>query len=332
MMNIRKKILFVGGSLNQTQMMYEISKYFEHENCYFTPFYAEGFLDYLAQQGMLDFTILGGQFRKATIDFLQSRDLQIDFKGLNNSYDLVFTCQDLIVPQNLKNKKVVLVQEGMTDPETLAFHMVKNLGLPRWMASTAATGLSGSYNVFCVASEGYRELFIKKGVDPRKIRVTGIPNFDNAEALNHTDFPYKNYVLVATSDRRETFNYENRKRFIEKALQIADGRRLIFKLHPNENHNRATREINRYAPGALVYSQGSIDRMIAHCDVLITRYSSVVYLGIALGKEVYSDFDISWLKRLCPLQNGGTSAGRIAAEGKRLFEMQSYKPHHHIIA
>ena len=30
---------------------------------------------------------------------------------------------------------------------------------------------------FCVASEGYRDLFISKGVKPEKIYVTGIPNF-----------------------------------------------------------------------------------------------------------------------------------------------------------
>ncbi len=43
---------------------------------------------------------------------------------------------------------------------------------------------------------------------------------------------YHNFVLVATSDMRETYKYENRKKFIKKAYKIADGRQLIFKLHP----------------------------------------------------------------------------------------------------
>ena len=318
-MQRKKKILLVGGSLNQTQMMHKISWQFPDCDVFFTPFYTDGIMDFLVKQGALDFTILGGQFRQSTLEYLKSHQLEIDHKGLNNSYDLVFTCQDLIVPSNLKNKKVVLVQEGMTDPETLAYHLVKSLKLPRWIASTAATGLSGSYDLFCVASEGYRELFIRKGVNPRKIRVTGIPNFDHASELVKNDFPYRNYVLVATSDRRETFNYENRRKFIHKCLSIAQGRQLIFKLHPNENHERAKREIELYAPGAIVYTSGNIGHMIANCDVLVTRYSSVVYLGIALGKEVHSDFDLKFLERLCPIQNGGTSAENIAAEARKLM-------------
>jgi hypothetical protein len=52
--------------------------------------------------------------------------------------------------------------------------------------------------------------------------------------------------------------------------------------------------------------------MIANCDVLITQYSSVVYVGLALGKECHSNFDLDELTRLLPLQNGGTSGRRIA--------------------
>ena len=31
--------------------------------------------------------------------------------------------------------------------------------------------------------------------------------------------------------------------------------------------------------------------MIANCDALVTRYSSVVHVAIALGKEVHADID-----------------------------------------
>ena len=51
--------------------------------------------------------------------------------------------------------------------------------------------------------------------------------------------------------------------------------------------------------------------MIANCDVLVTQFSSTAYVGLALGKEVHSYFDVDELRRLCPVQNGD-SARRIA--------------------
>ena len=315
-----KKILFICGSMNQTTMMHKISQYFEADQCYFTPYYGDGYIEFFRRNGLLNFTVLGGQFRRNTEKYLRDHNLQIDYQGKSHDYDLVYTCQDLIIPKNITNKKVVLVQEGMTDPENVFYYLVKYLNFPRWTASTSTTGLSDAYDYFCVASEGYRELFIKKGVKPEKLIVTGIPNFDNIRENLNNDFPHKNFVLVATSDTRETFKYENRKKTIENALEIANGKQLIFKLHPNENVERATAEINKLAPGALVYSSGKIDHMIANCDVLITKFSSVVYIGIALGKEVYSDFPMDELKKLTPVQNNAASAKNISEIGYRLLE------------
>ncbi len=309
---MKKKILFIGGSLNQTTMMHQISQHFTDCETYFSPYYTTGPIDRLVKRGMLDFTILGGRFREQTEKYLAENNLPVDYQARNHRYDLVFTCQDIILPENIRNSRIVLVQEGMTEPENFVYHMVKLFSLPRWIAGTSTTGLSHGYDLFFVASEGYRDLFISKGVNSAKIRVTGIPNFDNASRYLVNTFPYHNYVLVATSDRRETFNFENRKRFILKALKIAAGRQLIFKLHPNENWHRATAEILRYAPGALVFTDVSINPMIANCDVLITIYSSVVYIGMALGKEVHSDFSMEFLHKLTPVQNNGTSAKEIA--------------------
>jgi len=293
-------------------MMHQISQHFADCDCYFTSFYSNGFIGFLAQQGFLDFTILGGRFREQTEKYFSTNNLFVDYKARNHNYDLVFTCQDVIIPRNIRGKKIVLVQEGMTEPENFIYHMVKKVSMPRWLAGTSATGLSHVYDLFFVASEGYRDLFISKGVEPSKICVTGIPNFDNAVQYLKNDFPLRNYVLVATSDRRETMNYENRKKFIQKVLKIANGRQIIFKLHPNENWDRAKWEITENAPGALVYSDISINPLIANCDVLVTIHSSVVYIGMALGKEVYSDFSMDELRKLTPVQNGGTSAMEIA--------------------
>jgi hypothetical protein len=322
---MKKNILFIGGSLNQTIQMHKISEYLKDYNCWFTPYYADGYIRFLTNLGFLNFTVLGGEFKRKTVDYLNSKNLQIDYEGKNRKYDLVFTCQDLIIPKNIRNSKIILVQEGMTDPENLWYHIVRNLGLPRWAASTSMTGLSDLYDVFCVASEGYKELFIKKGVKAEKIRVTGIPNFDNVKEILNLEFEHDNFVLVATSDMRETFKYENRKKFIRKAQQIANGRKLIFKLHPNEKHKKREAEIKKYAPEALVYYGIPIDPLIAHCDVLITRYSSVVYLALALGKEVYSDLDSETLHKLMPIQNNGSSAKLIAEEGRKLLELSSAK-------
>ncbi len=315
------KILFICGSLNQTTMMHKISKHLTDYDQYFTPYYSDGFIKALSKTRLLDFSLLGGQFRNRTLLYLSEHNLKIDFEGKKNNYDLIFTCSDLIVPKNIRRKKVILIQEGMTDPENIFYHLVKKFKLPRWMASTSTTGLSDMYDKFCVASEGYKELFIKKGVKPEKVVVTGIPNFDNCRQYLNNDFPYKHFVLAATSDSRETFKYENRRKFIEKIVKIADGKQIIFKLHPNENAERATAEINAYAPGALVFQSGNTEEMIANCDILITRYSSVVYVGLALGKEVYSAFNVNDLKRMQPLQNDGTSSYNISAVARKLVEV-----------
>ncbi|HDL20881.1 MAG TPA: hypothetical protein ENH30_06330 [Nitrospirae bacterium] len=307
-----KKVLFICGSLNQTTIMHKISQHLSGFDCYFTPYYGDGLIKLLNNYGVLDFTVMGGRFRQQTDDYLKREGVKIDYRGSSNDYDLVVTCQDLIIQKNIRKKKIVLVQEGMTDPENLIYRLVKRFKLPRYLASTAATGLSDAYDKFCVASEGYGELFMKKGVNPEKIVVTGIPNFDNVLRYLDNSFPHKGYVLVGTSDTRETFKFDNRKRFLKRVLSIARGRKLIFKLHPNESIERSKREIKKHAPNALVFSGGDINPMIANCDVLITQYSSVAFIGLALGKEVHSYFDVEQLKKLLPIQNGGTSAKKIA--------------------
>jgi ADP-heptose:LPS heptosyltransferase len=305
--------------MNQTTIMHKIALQLPEFEHYFTPYYADGYVGFLARHNLLDFTILGGEFRKRTLEYLINNELTIDIGGRYGNYDLVFTCSDLIIPKNIRNTKLILVQEGMTDPEDITYHLVKHFRFPRWL-STAATGLSDKYDLFCVASENYKDLFIAKGINPQKLVVTGIPNFDNCIKYLDNDFPLKGYVLVATSDMRETFKYENRKRFIKKVIEIANGRQLVFKLHPNENIKRAVKEIKKYTPNAIIYDKMSAEVLIANCDTLVTHYSSVVYVALALGKKVFADFDTNGLLKLLPIQNGGKSAERIASAAKKLLE------------
>ena len=317
---MRKKILFVCGSMNQTTQMHQISAHLGDYDQWFTPFFSDGLLGFFSDNGLLEFTIMGQKRAGRAIEYLKSNNLQLDIGGASHSYDLVVTCTDLVVPKHIRCQKTVLVQEGMTEPETILFQLARNFRwMPRWIAGTAATGLSDTYEKFCVASEGYRDLFVQKGVNASKIEVTSIPNFDNCEQYLDNDFKHRDYVLVCTSDNRETFVYENRRRNIEKYLQMAAGRQLLFKLHPNENVERATREIERYAPGSLVFAEGRTEEMIANSRMMIAQFSSTIFVGSALNKPVYCGLDPDHLRALTPVQNR-SAALKIAEVCRRVID------------
>lgn len=312
-------ILFICGSLNQTTMMHKIAKNLTDYDCYFTTHYADGVVDFGARMGWLDFSVLGGRHMHDTKDYLARNMLNMDHRGSRQKYELVVTCSDLIVQKNIRGNRLVLVQEGITEPETWIYKLVKWLKLPRYLANTSATGLSDAYDIFCVASEGYADHFIRKGIRPEKIAVTGIPNFDDLQNERNNDFPLHDYVLVATSPLRESFRYDDRIAFIRKCNQIAAGRQLIFKLHPTENVERAANEIRRHASGALVYSYGNVNHMIANASVVITQQSTCTFVAEALGKELYTNLDVDELRRLMPIQNGGLSGERIANICRRVL-------------
>ncbi|MHB8789771.1 MAG: glycosyltransferase family protein [Desulfobulbaceae bacterium] len=301
---MRKRIFFICGSMNQTTQMHQISKHLADYELSFSPFYCHGFDEILRRLGLVEFTIAGNRMAERCRAYLQRHSLPIDYQGKNGPYDLVVTCTDVYLQNNIRDNRIVLVQEGIIDPDSFMYQLVNRLRfLPRWMADTAMTGLSDAYQAFCVASEGYRDFFIQRGARPEKIVVTGIPNFDNCHQYCTNDFPHHHHVLACTSNLREVGRREDRAAFIRRAVEIAGDRQLIFKLHPNENIERATREINEYAPGAMVFATGSAEEMIANCDALITRFSSTAFVGVALGKDTYSDFDMDTLRRLMPLQN-----------------------------
>ena len=317
---MKKKVLFICGSMNQTTQMHQIAGCMAEYDQYFSSFFSDGLLGSASERGLLEFTIMGRKRSERTLDYLRLNQLKLDIGGFAHAYDLVVTCTDLIVPKHIRRKKIVLVQEGMTEPETILYHLAKNFQwIPRWIAGTATTGLSDAYEKFCVASEGYRDLFIRKGVCPAKLEVTSIPNFDNCEKYLLNDFGYRDYVLVCTSDNRETFIYENRVKNIRKYLEIADGRQLLFKLHPNENVARATREIERHAPDSLVFSEGKTEEMIANSVMLIAQFSSTIFVGSALNKIVHCGLHPEELQSLTPLQNK-SAARKIADVCRQVIE------------
>jgi hypothetical protein len=317
---MKKRILFICGSMNQTTQMHQVSEHLHEYEHSFSPYYVHGFDEILRRLGLIEFTIAGNKLVGRCRRYLQDHALPIDYQGRSGPYDLVVTCSDVYIQKNIRHNRIVLVQEGITDPETIIFLLVKRLRfLPLWLAGNSMTGLSDAYRTFCVASEGYRDFFIRKGVRPEKIVVTGIPNFDHCSQYCSNDFPYRHYALACTSALRETLQCENRKAFIRRAVELAGRRQLIFKLHPSENVGRAVREIRRHAPDAMVFATGSAEDMIANCDVLITRFSSTAFVGLALGKETYSDFSMDEMRRLIPLQHG-LAAPNIADVCRRILE------------
>lgn len=302
--------------------MHQIAQELPELDAYFTAWYSVSPLtNAFVKTGFLDKTIIAGEFRRKTEVYFRQHGLQEDYRGQKNKYDIVVTCSDLLYQGNIRRTKVVWVQEGMVDPMTSLARAVQALDLPYYLSfNTALNGSTRHCDKYCAASQGYKNYFTGNGADPNKIVVTGIPNFDNLAKHLVNDFPFKNYVLVATSDIREAFGKDDRTTFLRKCIKIAAGRLLIFKLHPNEHAQRAKREINAVAPGSLIYTEGSANEMVANCDVLITQYSSLAFVGLALGKEVHSYFNVETLKSLCPIQNGGESARNIAAVCRALLE------------
>ena len=296
--------------------MHQISRHLQDFDCWFSQIFADNaaLRAVVKHTPFANGTVVAESFRGKSEHYLNQLGAQIDYLGEKHQYELVVNCSDMIVAKKFRETKTVWVQEGMIDKPTLLTGLVKAFGLPAYL--TGDTSLNGSTNVcdiYCAASEGYKNYFADYGTDSSKLIATGIPNYDNQRQFMNNDFPLHNYVMVATSDMRETYRFENRRAFIRHAAKIADGRQLLFKLHPNEKTGRAEAEIKKYAPsGSLMYSSGNTNHMIANCSELITQYSTVVYTGIVLGKKVHSYFDLETLKRLAPLQNDGNSAKNIA--------------------
>jgi hypothetical protein len=304
------RVLFVCGSLNQTTQLHRVAERLPEVEAKFTPYYGDAGIDLLRRLGLIEGTIGGNELTGRCLQYLRKNGLAVDLGGRRGGYDLAVTCSDVVVPRNLRRIPLVAVQEGILDPDGPMFELVRRFPrlLPRFLAGTAATGLSGAFERFCVASEGYRQLFAERGAPLERMVVTGIPNFDDCESFRRNDFPDRDYVLICSSDTRETFKFDSRRRFLLWAKQVAAGRRTIVKLHPNERPERARREFAEYFPGCRVYATGNTEAMIANSSALITQYSSTAFVGLALGKEVHSYHSIDQLRRLLPVQNRSAAA------------------------
>ena len=299
------RVLFVCGSPNQTGQMLQIARALPEVEAWFTPYYSD-WPHHLAilKLGIFEPAILGHKRRGICADQLNRRGLSIDLGAEQNEYDLWVCPNDAILPAGLSRVPSVLVQEGiMEQPNWRTWIWRYTRLMPRGIATTAVFGLTKRYEKFCVASEGYRRQFLAEGISADKLVVTGIPNFDDFARFKDNDFPHRGYVLVCTSDGRETMMKVDRPALLRRSVEMAAGRQLIFKLHPNENAERATREILAIAPDALVFADGNAEEMVANCDVLITEHSSLTFCGLALGKEVHTNLPLEQVEALLPVQN-----------------------------
>jgi len=299
------RVLFVCGSPNQTGQMLQIARALPEVEAWFTPYYSD-LPHYIAilKLGLFEPAIHGHKRRGICADTLNRLGLRIDLAAERNEYDLWVCPNDAIIPAGVSRVPWVLVQEGiMEQPNWRTWVWRHTRLMPRGIATTAVFGLTKRYEKFCVASEGYRKQFLAAGISPDKLVVTGIPNFDDFARFRDNDFPHHGYVLVCTSDGRETMMKVDRPALLKHSVGLAAGRQLIFKLHPNENVERATREILAIAPGALVFADGNAEEMVANCDVLITEHSSLTFCGLALGKEVHTNLPLEQVEALLPVQN-----------------------------
>ena len=299
------RVLFIGGSPNQTGQMIQIARALPEVEAWFTPYYSDWPHHVaLVKLGWLEQGINGHKRRGICADELNAQGLPIDLAAERNEYDLWVCPNDAVLPHRLARTPWVLVQEGiMEQPNWRTWVWRKTRLMPRPLATTAVFGLTRRYEKFCVASEGYLKQFLAEGIRPEKLVVTGIPNFDDFTRFRDNDFPHRGYVLVCTSDGRETMMAVDRPALLKRSVQLAAGRQLIFKLHPNENVERATREILAVAPKALVFAGGNAEEMVANCEVLITEHSSLTFCGLALGKEVHTNLPPEQVAALLPVQN-----------------------------
>src|SRR5882757_2331519 len=130
---LRKKILFIIGSPNQTTQMHQIASRLPEYDCYFSQIYSRHPVIRLAvKSGFLDNTIFSGEFRRKGDVYLAQHHLRNDYARsvYHHTYDMAVLCTDLLVTKELRSIKTVWVQEGMTDPITPWAALSRRLGLP----------------------------------------------------------------------------------------------------------------------------------------------------------------------------------------------------------
>src|SRR5215469_3522920 len=98
-MPLRKKILFIIGSPNQASQMHQIASHLADYDCYFSQIYSKHpIIKTVVRTGLLDTTILAGEFKRKGHAYLAKHGLRNDYARsiYHNQYDLAVLCSDLL--------------------------------------------------------------------------------------------------------------------------------------------------------------------------------------------------------------------------------------------
>jgi hypothetical protein len=314
------RILFVCGSIDQTVQMVEIANQLSDCDCRFTPYRGQALNGWFTQNGLAHKLATTKKLQGRCLNYMIEHQLALDTPDMAGDYDVVVSTPDLDLHKAIRLCRLVLVQNAMIDHdmveevrESAAGRLVHGIPfLARWLTHASSSAGDDSYDKLCVASEGYRDLFVRYGVDRSRIVVTGIPKLDNYASFIRNDFPYRDYALVVTSEEREAFQFESHRHFVQDALRIARGWQVLFRIPAGDKRQRIIDEVQEWAPSAKVFTDGEVGPMVANCSMLITQCPSVAFMGMALGKELHSYMNLAKAYVLLPLQNGGQSAANIA--------------------
>ena len=101
----------------------------EHEHA-FTPYYCDGLLERARRRGLAEFTVAGEKLAGRCFNYLRREGLDVDYRGRRGPYDLVVSCSDLVVQGNLRGTPLVVVQEGILDPEGWEYRLWRRAPVP----------------------------------------------------------------------------------------------------------------------------------------------------------------------------------------------------------
>src|SRR5262249_10077928 len=125
----RPRVLLICGSMNQTTQMHKIAMELGDHECFFTTYYGSPALELANKVRLTESSVRGYKLSARAQAYLDRHGVACDQGGRNGPYDLVVTCSDQVTQPNIRHVPIVLVQEGMTDPEGPLYQVWKRC---RW--------------------------------------------------------------------------------------------------------------------------------------------------------------------------------------------------------
>lgn len=178
-----------------------------------------------------------------------------------------------------------------------------------------------------VMSSPAKDAYIKMGVPPEKVFVTGQPGFDRIlrkkfnknQLMTELSIPKsKGVVVLATQPLvGSIWTEEDRKKFIEivcSAMSDFTDKQLVIKLHPAENIE-SYQEILADIGGdkAIICRDVEIHDLLNACDLLMTVHSTVALEAMIFDKPVIT-INLTGKPDLFPYAESGAAIGVYKGE------------------